>query len=77
MNPLLQQLQDQVTKTTGILDSATTFINGVPALIQKAKDDAIANGATEAQLQPVEDLAKAMSDKADALAAAVAANSTP
>src|SRR5882724_12552054 len=38
-SPALQDLSDQVTKTTGVVNSAITFINGIPALIQSAVDE--------------------------------------
>lgn len=75
MNPDLQALENQVTATQGVLDSATVFINGVPGLIQAAVDKAIAGGATAAQLAPLSQLASDMKAKSDALTAAIAANS--
>jgi hypothetical protein len=70
-------LTAEVTDTEGILDSATTYINGVAALITAAVTKAIADGATSAQLQPLSDLAASMKTKADATAAAIAANQPP
>lgn len=73
-NPTLDALAAQVTATNGVIDSATTFINGVAARIQAAVDAALANGATADQLAPVNDEITALKAKSDALAAAIAAN---
>lgn len=74
MNPVLDQLKAQVTKNTEVEASAVTLINGIAARIQTAVDAAIANGATAAELAPVTDEIKALSDSATALGDAVAAN---
>ena len=70
----LSGLIADVRKAKGVEDSATAFVNGVPARLQAAVDAALANGATAAQLQPVQDEVNALSASADALAAALAAN---
>lgn len=66
-----------LTAETTIDDSVIAYITGVPALIQAAVDAATANGATAAQLQPVADLATALTAKQNAIVAAIAANTTP
>jgi len=50
-------------------------MNGIAARIQAAIDAALANGATAAELAPVQAEADGLSAKADQLAAAVTANS--
>jgi hypothetical protein len=71
----LDDLIAQVQTTEGVLDSAVTFIQGVPALITSAVNAALANGATAAQLAPLGQLSTDLSAKTAALKAAIAANS--
>lgn len=73
----LDDLTAQVSKTRGVIASATTFVSGVRAMIDAAVQAAIGNGATAEQLAPVVAVADAMGTEADSLAAAVAANATP
>lgn len=73
-NPLLAELQAQVTAATTVVQSATTLILGIPGLIQSAVDAAIANGATAEELAPFDALGDELQAQANALAAAVAAN---
>ena len=73
-NPVLDALQAQVTAVVGVMQSATTLINGFAARQQAAIDAAIANGATAEQLAPVQAEVDALKAAADPLAAAVAAN---
>lgn len=75
-NPVLDALKAAVTRETEVVQSAVTLINGIAARVQAAVDAALANGATEAELQPVQDEVNTMKANADALAAAVAANTT-
>lgn len=74
MSDQVQKLQDEITAIETVVDSATAFVNGVPALIQAGVDKAIAAGATAEQLQPLVDLGDALKAKSDALAAAIVAN---
>jgi hypothetical protein len=71
---LLAPLEASVTKARTVIGSATTFVNGVAPLIAAAVAAAIANGATAEELQPVSDLGVALDAEADALAAAILAN---
>ncbi len=71
---MLDDLKAAVTRETEVIASAVTLINGFAARVQAAVDAALANGATEAELKPVQDEVNAMKANADALAAAVAAN---
>ena len=68
-----QEIAD-ITAATEVIESATIFVNGVAARIDAAVEEAKANGATEAELQPVTDVAAALRVKAQELADAVAAN---
>ncbi len=70
----LQPVIDEITATNTVIDGAIVYVQSVPGLITAAVDAAIAGGATAAQLQPVSDLAATLKTKADALAAAMTAN---
>jgi len=79
MNAAEQQLADLTTVINNaetVIDGATAFANGVPALIASAAAAAIANGATEEEIAPVSQLGVSLQAKADALAAALVANTT-
>jgi len=71
---ILADLQTAVEKTKTTEASAVTLINGISQRVQDAVNAAIANGATAAELAPVQDEINAMNASSDALAAAVAAN---
>ena len=73
-SPTLDAIAAAVTKATTVEASAVTLINGIAARIQAAVDAATANGATAAELAPVQAEADALSASADSLAAAVQAN---
>lgn len=73
-NPVLADLEAAVTRNTDVVNSAVTLINGIAARIQAAVDAALANGATADELAPVTAEVSALNASADALAAAVAAN---
>lgn len=73
-NPTLDALAAAVTKTTDAEDAAIAALNGIAGRIQAAVDAALANGATADQLVPVQAEADNLSAKADALAAAIVAN---
>jgi hypothetical protein len=73
-SPVLANLEAAVANTVGVEASAIAALNGVAARIQAAVDAALANGATEAELAPVQAEVDAMNASAVALAAAVAAN---
>jgi len=76
-SPVIQNLIDQVNKTTSVMDSAIALVNGINTRIQEAVDQAIANGATKEELEPLFNLKDEIQNKTDALAAAVEANTTP
>ena len=73
-SPTLDALAASVTQMTSAADSAIALINGIAGRVQAAVDAALANGATAAELAPVQAEADALSAKADELGAAVAAN---
>ena len=74
-HPVLAALDAQVADTIGVEQSAIELISGIANRIQAAVDQALANGATAAELEPVTGLVDAMRSSSEALAAAVAANS--
>lgn len=71
---ILDDLAAQVKANTDVEDSATLLINGFAARVQAAVDKALAGGATAEQLAPIQDEVTAMKRSADALSAAVVAN---
>ena len=74
MDDELVQLTADVAATRGAVDSAVALINGIAAKIAAAVADALAKGATPAQLQSITDLDAAVKAEGADLAAAVAAN---
>jgi hypothetical protein len=73
-SPILAQLEAQVTASTAVEASAVLLINGIAARVQAAVDAALANGASAAELAPVQTEVDAMKASSDTLSAAVAAN---
>jgi hypothetical protein len=73
-SPILAALEAEVTEATTVMGSAVALINGFAARVQAAVDAALANGATEAELAPVQVEIDALNAAGDALAAAVVAN---
>lgn len=73
-SPILDELTTQVTASTDVEASAVLLINGFAARQQAAIDAALANGATQAELQPVQAEVDALKAASDSLAAAVTAN---
>lgn len=71
---ILAKLEAEVTKATTVMASATTLISGISARIQTAIDAALTNGATEAELAPVQAEVDALMAASDALAQAVEQN---
>ncbi len=69
-----QQVIDQITATDNVMDSAILLIGGFGAAIEKAKAEALANGATAEELLPITNALIDIKVKTDALAAAVVAN---
>lgn len=77
MDDELTQLTSDVTAMRGAVDSATALISGFQAAMAKAVADALAAGATPAQLQSLTDLDTSLNAEKTDLAAAVAANPAP
>lgn len=71
---VLIDLEAAVTRAKGAMESATTLINGIAARIQAAVDKAVLNGASAAELAPVQAEVDALNADSDALTAAVTAN---
>lgn len=76
-NPVIDALTAQVTANKNVIDSAILLINGIADRITTAVQAALAGGATAAELAPVTDLVASLKAEDNALAAAVAANTTP
>ena len=82
-NPNLDTLTREVNETVGVIESATSLINGfqakldaaIAAALANGIAAALANGATEAELAPLATLSVELDSKTNDLAAAVAANS--
>ncbi len=72
--PVLADLQAAVATDTTVKASAATLIRGISGRIQDAVNAALANGATAAELQPVQDEVNAMNTSSSDLAAAVEEN---
>lgn len=67
-------LQADVTKETEVTTSAIALLTGIPALIQTAVAQAIADGADPATLAALDDLKTQIESSTTDLAAAVTAN---
>lgn len=63
-----------VENATDVMLTATVLINGIAARINSAVAEALLNGATAAELQPLSDLSVALAATATELADAVLAN---
>jgi hypothetical protein len=59
-----------------VMGGAQTVIDGIGAAIDAAVAKALANGATQAQLQPLADVQATLSTQREALAASIAARTT-
>ena len=70
----IQPLIDQVKADDDVVDAAVIWINGSNARIQTAIDQALANGATAAELQPLTDELAVQKSKVQAIADAIKAN---
>jgi hypothetical protein len=74
MAAVLDSLKAQVTKNIDAEASAVLALNGIADRVQAAVTAALANGATAAELAPVQDEVDALKASADALGAAIVAN---
>lgn len=73
----INDLVNSVNVEDTVIDSAIAFINGVPALVQAAKDAALAAGATQDQLESLTNLKTTLDAKSTEMKAALTANTTP
>lgn len=71
VQPAIDAMQAATSLDDGLLGF---FQTQLPALIQKAKDEALVNGATEAELAPFGQLSSTLAAKSAAVTAALAAN---
>ena len=74
LDQAIQQLQQQVTNDTNATNAAVTLVNGIPAMIQQAVQQAQSAGATPQQLQAITAAVAAIQQNAQALGQAVTAN---
>lgn len=73
-NQILADLEAAVNKATTVQASATALIQGIGDRIAAAVAKAVENGATAEELAPVQVEVDALNASADALSAAVEAN---
>lgn len=73
-NPILAALETEVAEATTVMASAVALISGFAARVQTAIDAALENGATAAELAPVQAEIDALNAAGEALAAAIVAN---
>ena len=73
-SPILAALEAQVTQTTTVMASAVALINGIAARVQAAVDAALKNGASEAEMAPVQAEVDALTASTTDLANAISAN---
>lgn len=71
---ILDQLTVSVQQAKTVTDGAVLYIQGVPALIQSAIDEAVAAGATPEQTQAFNDLKATLDADIAELEAALLAN---
>jgi len=77
IDDVIAQLGETVTAVKGVLDQATAFVLGVPALIQAAVDEARQAGATEEQLSAFATLKTNLEQETTELAQALSEVSPP
>ncbi len=73
-SPILANLTAQVAQNVAVEASAKLLIDGIATRVQAAVDAALANGASEAEMAPVQAEVDAMNASSMELAASVAAN---
>lgn len=73
-SPILSDLDAAVTNATTVQASAAALIRGISSRVQTAVDAALANGATAAELAPVQAEVDALKASSDDLSAAVSEN---
>jgi len=73
-NPNVDATIAEITAALTVFDSAIVYIHSVPGLLEAAVAQALANGATEAELAPLSDLVTALRAKEQETIDALAAN---
>lgn len=73
MDDRLAQLTTDTAALSGVVDSAVKALNGVQQMVADAVAQALAAGATPAELQAISDVDTALKAKSAALAAAIPA----
>ncbi len=73
-SPILTDLDTAVTNATTVEASAAALIRGIAARVQAAVDAALANGASAAELAPVQAEVDALNASSNDLSAAVSEN---
>ena len=76
-SPILAPLMDTLNRARTVADVATAALQGVPALIEAAKAEALRLGASEAELAPFTELVAAVNTDLDELVAAAEATPPP
>jgi len=71
-SPVVDSVVNEANQDVTVMEGATTVINGISGMVQTAVDQALANGATAEQLQPVSDVIAVLAEKRAALATAIA-----
>lgn len=71
---VIDQVVADVKAEHAVIDSAIVLLNGIAGRIDAAVQEALANGATEAELAPLTDLSAEVKAKTQQLADAVVAN---
>ncbi len=76
-NPILADMIAEVDRAEGVMESARVFIKGEAARLEAAIAEALANGATEQELEPFRAEVEELRARSDELAAAINSNPTP
>ena len=73
-HPIIGPLADEIAQVNAVIPSAIMLINGISARIEAARQEALALGASEAELNPFVTLEAELESNRTGLAAAVEAN---
>ena len=77
LDDAITKLQADVTAEATVEQSAITLLNGIPGLITTAVNNALAAGATPAQLASLTALSASIEANTTGLSTAVTANTAP
>lgn len=72
-HPAIGNVTADVTQAVTVQRSAIVLVNGIAGRIDAARKEALANGATAEELQPLSDLSDGLEASSNELAAAVLA----